>query len=133
MKVKDLNGKIHTWTLIGYQPKNNESRPRSELHLKTRELLKEEFPTESILEEVPLPGEQLYFDFYLPRRRLAVESSGEQHYKYIPHFHGSLLNFKRAQANDRRKSEWAALNNITVITFPFNENVDEWRKRLREV
>ena len=92
---------------------------------------KEEYPTDLILEEVYVPGEQLYLDFYLPLRKLIVEVNGAQHDKYIPFFHGSLKNFLLSKANDNKKKEWATLNNMVLIVLLHSENIDEWRHRIR--
>jgi len=129
MKVIDLSGRTHSWNLVGYSPSKLAARPRSGPHLETRSLLKQEFPNDPILEEVPLPGENLYFDFYLPKRKLAVEAHGEQHYKYIAHFHGDINGFKRYLANDARKQEWCTINGIRLVTLSYKETIEDWRKK----
>ena len=130
-KVKDLSGKTHSWNLVGYSVDKNSSTPKSNPHKLARELLKNEFPTDPILEEVPLPGEHLFFDFYLPRRKLAIEVHGEQHFKFIQHFHGDKAGFLRAKANDQRKISWCELNSIKIIILKDTESQDEWRNRIR--
>ncbi len=127
MKVKDTKGKVHSWNLNGYVPPQNDIRQRSELHLKARGLLKELFTNDSILEEVPLPGEKLYCDFYLPLRKLAIEVHGEQHYKYVSHFHGSIKEFIASKERDARKLEWFRLNNIQLLVLPYNET-NKWKE-----
>lgn len=131
MKVKDLSGKTHSWNLVGYTVDKNSSTAKSNPHLIARQLLKEEFPTDPILEEVPLPGEQLYFDFYLPRRKLAIEVHGEQHFKFVAFFHGDKNGFMRCMANDQRKIEWCKLNGIKILILKEVETVDEWRTTIR--
>lgn len=131
MKVVDTHGNTHSWSLVGHKIKANETKPRSSLHLTARNLIREEFPTDSVLEEVGLAGEQLFFDFYIPRRKLAIEVHGEQHYKFIKYFHGDLLGFQTAQRNDERKATWCQLNNIILIILPFNESQDEWQTRIK--
>jgi very-short-patch-repair endonuclease len=131
MKVKDLSGRIHSWNLTGCTPSRLASRPRSDLHLKTRQLMQEEFKNDPILEEVAIPGEQLFLDFYLPKRKMAVEAQGEQHYKFIKHFHGDIMGFKKQKQNDVRKREWCEINGIILITLSYSENIDEWRAKFR--
>lgn len=130
MKVVDLNGRVYNWPPPGHQPAFNELRPRSELHLRARAILYELYPTQPILEEVPLPGTGLFADFYLPVRKVVIECQGEQHFKYVPHFHGNLLGFRQAQARDARKVDWCTINNIKVILLPYMESDDEWRTRI---
>lgn len=129
MKVKDLKGNVHSWSLTGHIVSENDLRPRSSLHLEARKLLKELFPAYSILEEVPLPGTQLTLDFFIREIKLGIEVDGQQHYKYIPYFHGSLNNFLQQRKNDREKEEWLNINNIQLIRLGF-DNTNEWRERI---
>lgn len=131
MKVKDLSGRTHSWNLVGYTPDKNATTKKSEPHINTRNLLLQEYPTDPILEEVPLPGEQLFFDFYLPRRKTAIEVHGEQHFKFVRFFHGDIAGFLRYKANDTRKSEWCSLNGIKLIILKDSETIDEWRNTIR--
>lgn len=130
MKVKDFKGKEYNWKLTGYLPHADDDRPRSEGHLKCRQLLKTMFPTLLILEEVAIPGLSLFFDFYIPQKKLAIEVHGEQHFKYSQHFHGSQSNFRRAKANDRSKIEWCDLNHIDIVILSHKESIDEWRSKI---
>jgi hypothetical protein len=88
------------------------------------------YPTQPILEEVPIPGENLFCDFYLPRRKLVIECHGEQHYKFVRHFHGNTASFAKHKARDNRKSKWCELNNIKIVVLPYNENDEEWKNRI---
>lgn len=132
MKVKDLSGKTHTWKLAGNLPQSDDTRPRSEGHVKCRELLHSIFPTFLILEEVPLPGMGLFFDFYIPMACLAIEIHGQQHYKYSQHFHGSKSNFIKALENDRNKVKWCELNDIRIVILNDTESIDEWRSKITQ-
>ena len=51
----------------------------SELHVRVREFLKKQFPACQVLEEVFLPGDQLYLDFYIPNLKLVIEIDGGYH------------------------------------------------------
>ena len=131
MKVKDTKGRWHSWNLAHCKVSKMDTRPRSDLHLNARNILKERFQVETILEEVPLPGEKLFLDFYLPLRKMAVEVHGEQHYKYVPHFHGHPTAFIESKQRDIRKSNWCVQNGIVLIVLPYSETIDEWRKRIQ--
>jgi len=138
MKIKDLDGNQHIWSLKGYGigagicslvPEH-----KSSLHLAARKLLQELYPTLIILEEVPIRihrNENLYLDFYLPLRKMAIEVNGEQHFKYIPHFHHTLNAYMKSRKRDEDKKTWCDINNITLIEFPYNESVDEWKNKLQ--
>tara|TARA_R110000824_G_scaffold9415_4_gene42138 strand:+ start:30814 stop:31218 length:405 start_codon:yes stop_codon:yes gene_type:complete len=132
MKVNGLDGKKYAFPPSGYMPDNDDQRQRSSLHLRTRKILRRLYPTNRVLEEVPLPGTGgLFADFYLPEQKIVVECNGEQHYKFNAHFHGNRLNFMRAQANDRKKREWCEINNIDFIELPYNEDDNEWEHRIK--
>ena len=130
MKVTDKNGYTHNWPPTGHQVDFNDKRPRSELHLRCRKILRDLYPTQRVLEEIPLPGENLTVDFFLPLRQLVIEVQGEQHTKFIAHFHHTIAEFKRAQANDRRKEAWCDANNIEIVHLPYTEDDDEWQRRI---
>ena len=130
MKVTGLDNKEYSWSIWG---KSSDSEQKSSYHLKARALLKKLFPIDRILEEVYLPGcDSLYADFFLPLRKIIVEVHGEQHYKYIPFFHGNKLNFFKAQARDRNKRLFCEKNGILYIDLPCSESEDEWRNRILE-
>jgi hypothetical protein len=135
MKVKDLDGKETPWSLTGRVVTTaNDRSIRSDLHLTARKLLLETFPMLTILEEVPIPihGKRVtaYLDFYLPLRKIAVEVQGQQHFKYTPHFHGSMQGFLKAKHMDNDKEEWCIINNITLIHFLFSESIIQWKNKL---
>lgn len=130
MKVSDLSGKIHAWNLRGHIPLLNDCRPRSELHLRARNVLKKMFPTDQILEECTTPGEQLYLDFFLPLRKLIIEVQGQQHFKFSEHFHGTQAGFVKSKNRDNRKKRWAEINGFRLIEFNYNESDKEWAMKL---
>lgn len=129
MRVKTLKGKEVSWSLTGYMPRADAEG--SALHMEVRKLLKSKFPGNPILEEVKLPDEDLWLDFFLPRFKLAVEVQGRQHYEYVPHFHGEThkFGFIKSQKRDQLKRQWCELNNITLIELPYSETIDEWSRR----
>lgn len=133
MQIKTLDGSTQNWQLTGHFAHAKLSN-KSSLHIGARELLKNKYPTLQILEEVPIPlrrGEVLYLDFYLPLKKICIEIHGEQHYKFIPFYHSNKLNYLKSQKRDREKEEWCALNGITYVVLPYNENIEQWTERLR--
>jgi predicted adenine nucleotide alpha hydrolase (AANH) superfamily ATPase len=69
-------------------------------------------------------------DFYIPLSKLCIEVHGEQHYKFIPFYHGNIMSFLKAQKKDREKKEWCDNNNIRYIELPYNENQEQWINRI---
>jgi hypothetical protein len=132
MKVSDFNGKQHNWPPSGHVVSFDDTRPRSALHIRVREILRRLYPTSPILEEVPLPGTGLFADFYLPIRRAVIECNGEQHYRFVPHFHQDRRTFMESKNRDQRKIDWCHLNNIHVAILPYDKTDEELIKLIEE-
>ena len=134
MKVRDLQGHVSLWNLSGYIVTNaNDRAIRSDLHLKARQLLKEVFATHTICEEVPIQlsrGNKAFLDFYLPLKKLTIEVQGEQHFKYVPFFHGNIRAFIKQRKADQNKKVWCEINNITFIEFPYNQTIEQWKGKI---
>jgi hypothetical protein len=133
MQVKDLDGNVCNWQLIGGIA-HGKAKNKSSLHLVARDLLHKCFPTMQILEEVAIPlrrSETLYLDFYIPLLKKTIEVHGEQHYKFVPFYHNNFLGFVRHKKRDQEKQEWCDVNGITYIELPFNEEVELWSNRIK--
>ena len=131
MLTNDLDGKKINWLLTGNMAKGKITN-KSSLHLQARKIIATKYPTLQILEEVPIPirkGETLYLDFYIPLKKTCFEVHGEQHYKFIPFYHHTILNFLKAQKRDRDKKEWCEVNNIQYIELPFDKQKD-WKNSI---
>lgn len=127
MQIRDLNGNIVKWTPKGTGSKD--TRAKSSLHERAREILKEKYPTLRILEEISIPvrPRQLYYlDFYSTLHRRAYEVHGEQHYKYNNHFHASVSSFISQKNRDKEKARWCEQNNIELIVLPYNTQ-ETWK------
>ncbi len=107
------------------------------MHQKARDVLNLCFPHDTIPEEVSLPGTRtlknqcLRADFYIPNRLLIVEVHGEQHFKFNAFHYRDKLAFFKAKARDRNKSEWCKINEIRLVEFNYNEDTDEWRRKIK--
>lgn len=126
IKVRDLDNNLVNWNTNGCSPS---SAAKSSYHLAARQLIKESYPTMQVLEEVPVylrKNEIVYLDFYIPLLKKCIEVHGEQHYKFVPHFHGSIVGFTKSKKRDNDKKHWCELNSITFVELPYN-NQDEWR------
>lgn len=135
MKVRGLDNETHKWNLSGYVVKANDTRPRSKLHLRARNILTRLFPTVQILEEVGAlmsRHETLFFDFYINTLKLVVEVHGQQHYQFNTLFHTSAQDFANQKKRDLRKQDWCEYNNITYVELPYNEDEKQWRLRIQQ-
>ncbi|MDX1472364.1 MAG: hypothetical protein R3213_12765 [Flavobacteriaceae bacterium] len=108
-----------------WKPVSSHRPNRSELHLAVRNFLHNAFPADVVMEEVAIPG-NLWLDFYLPDRKIAVEAHGRQHFEFVQHFHGNRMGFALSKHRDRVKSEWCADNQITLIEIRYDEPEENW-------
>ena len=139
MKAIGLDGKERSWNLSKHRNNKNSSRPRSQYHIRARNLLRKIYPRDKILEEVSLPGSNtetrkstLFADFFIPNRSLIVEVHGQQHYEYNAFYHNKKkINFYKAQARDRDKLEWCCLNNIRVAVLKYSDDLEEWERQVK--
>jgi|TARA_B100001094_G_scaffold272380_1_gene278142 hypothetical protein len=133
INVLDLDGISRKWSLTGLSSHSKSNR-KSELHLKTRSILKALYPTLQILEEVPIQvskSSTLFMDFYLPLKKLCVEVHGEQHYKFIKHYHVNAIGFAKAKKRDQQKQDWCQINDIKYVALPYDEKEEEWTERIK--
>lgn len=131
MRVTGLDGRTYSWKLQGRIPFEDDTRPRSSLHILARGLLRSLFPLEQVYEELYLPGAgKLYADFVILTRKLMVEVHGEQHYVFNSYFYNTLLDFIEAKKRDELKAKWAELNGLTLVVLPYTEDIDAWRHRI---
>ena len=134
MNILGLDGRNYNWNAAACQAATEN---RSSLHLKAKNLLDNLFPYDRILEEVSLPGSKteirkstLRADLFIPNRRLIVEVHGEQHYKFNKFFYKNKLQFYKAKARDAEKREWCEINDIRIVEFNYNEEIDDWRRKI---
>lgn len=132
MKVVGFNGKEHVWKLSGYVPLKGNEVSRSSFHLEARLLLTKLYSMDRILEEVPLPGSNgLTADFFIPSRRLMIETHGQQHYEFVPFFHHNLMGFINSKKNDQNKRDWCEINDIILVELPYGD-INGWDRRIRD-
>lgn len=70
-------------------------------------------------------GYNLELDCYCPSLRLAVEYSGAQHYKFIPHFHKNKEAFTNQKYRDEMKRVKCRENKIVLIEVPYTVSHDQ--------
>ena len=76
------------------------------------------------------------FDFYfeINNKKYAIEYNGEQHYKYIPFFHGNdINNFYKRQERDKRKAQYCKDNDIELIIIPYIFSHEEIRRYINKL
>lgn len=138
MKVIGFDNKEHKFN-FSKNKKRRYQENKSSLHSKTREILKELFPRLSIYEEVTLPGSKrigrsslLYADFFIPELMLIIEVHGKQHYEYCSFFHKDIMDFLKSKKRDSDKIDWCLINDIKIVTLPYNEE-KQWKNLIQQV
>jgi len=126
MKVKDLDGKVHNLNTSLFR---KQSESCSSNHKRARQLLSFLFPMSQVLEEVTIPGMNLYLDFMIPDYKIAVEVHGEQHYSFSKHFHNSQIGFINSKKRDSKKKSWCEINGFKFIELDHKETDLEWREK----
>lgn len=83
----------------------------------TGKFLKEIFPHNLIFEEhyVNYKGTRLFFDFYIKEIDVAVEVQGQQHDKFIEHFHGDKEGFLSSKRRDNLKKAYCEESKVVLI------------------
>lgn len=59
------------------------------------------------------------YDFFLPKKKIALEVDGEQHFARVNYFQKSRADFLRQQENDRRKNSYCLANQISLYRIPY--------------
>ncbi len=114
MKFKTLSGKIISVQLRKKTLCRDVSN-RSKGQINLGNLLKAIYGPVEIFEEFIIPDSKLSLDFFLPKRKLALEFQGKQHYTINNFFHKNKQDFINQQKRDLRKMEWCQINGITLV------------------
>jgi len=127
MKVRGIDDKEYKFPVDrSAYPLRSEAGCRSGVQYRCGQVLASIYPFDPILEDVPVPPRaQFYLDFWLPKRKLAIEVQGEQHTTYTPFFHGTKDKYYRAMSRDRGKLAFCEKNDITLYCVDSPEQLKE--------
>lgn len=128
MRLLGLDGREY---IYNFKKICKEAPNPSSLHLSARKLVQKKLGLCSIYEEVQLLGSRLIVDFFIPDVKVIIEVHGEQHYKFVKHFHKSQATFNRSKARDLAKQEWCNLNEFTYIELAYNK-INTWENIIEE-
>lgn len=79
----------------------------SSLETRFRDLIKPFWGNDVVLFQTMIPGSKLRIDFLNLTRKIAVETSGNQHFKFNKHFHSnSRAVYLASMKRDMQKQEW---------------------------
>lgn len=66
---------------------------------------------------------KLFFDFYVRELRLFVEVQGQQHFKFVSHFHGDKEKFQGQVNRDNLKIEYIQEEDFYLIYINYDEEI----------
>lgn len=70
-------------------------------------------------------GERLFFDFFIKELLCFVECQGQQHTKFVKHFHGKKENFLAQKFRDNLKIEYVQKNDMYLMRVNYDEVIDK--------
>jgi len=80
---------------------------------------------------VKYKGTSLFFDFIIKELNVLVEVQGQQHTKYIRHFHGDMAGFLKQKYRDNLKIAYIQEDNLySLVRINHDEKIT--KKRLLE-
>ncbi len=117
MTFLDLRGREKKLKNAGRYRVDWNSKTRSKFQDATKKFLYPYWKGDVVLEECPLVGTLLKFDFINLSKKIICEPSGQQHQKHIAHFHGKnpVGKFLGQIKRDMKKHEFADLNGYQII------------------
>ena len=75
-------------------------------------------------------GYNMFLDFYIPEKNIAIEYDGKQHYQYVKYIHHTKENFEKAIYRDKLKEKLLIEHNIQLIRIkydiPLDDNLTEY-------
>ena len=70
-------------------------------------------------------GQRLFFDFFIKELSCFVECQGQQHTKFVKHFHGDKEKFLAQKFRDNLKIEYVQKNDMYLVRFNYDEIIDK--------
>ena len=88
-------------------------------------IIKNLFPHNVLVKEyyVKYKGTRLFFDFFIKDLKILIEVQGEQHTRFVQHFHGDKEGFVKSKWRDNLKIEYAQEHGIAFVRFYYNEKI----------
>lgn len=93
---------------------------RSSIEAEVLECISSLFPFETVIKEhyINYKGTKLFFDLYLKGMGILIECQGEQHSKFVSHFHGTIEVFRGQKKRDNLKIAYLQENpQLTLVYF----------------
>lgn len=94
---------------------NWEADSRSKFQNRVKNFLKPYWKNDIVFEEFRIVGTKLSLDFYNANKKVAVEVQGDQHIKYVKHFHKNKLKYLDQLKRDDKKLDFCNFNGIKLV------------------
>lgn len=92
-----------------------EAKSRSKFQKNVKDFLKDYWLHDIVFEEFRIVGTRMSLDFYNANKKVAVEVQGDQHTKYVKHFHKTRLKYLEQLKRDQKKLDFCDLNDIKLV------------------
>lgn len=130
MKFKNIFGKEVSKTINKYLIDWNKPC-KSRVQFNVKQFFQYSWGTHVVVEEFPVFGTRMKCDLINFTKKIAVETHGLQHDKFVKHFHKTKTGFKNSVKRDLQKYQWLEMNGFRVIEIFENELINlspEWIK-----
>ena len=94
---------------------NWEEKSRSKFQKNIKDFLKDYLVHDIVFEEFRIVGTRLSLDFYNANKKIAVEVQGDQHVRYVKHFHKNRLKYLEQLKRDQKKLDFCEINDIKLV------------------
>ncbi len=124
MWLYSITGKLVFKNLNKYRVKWDKPC-RSKVQFAVKQFLRDYWSQGICYEEMPVVGSRMSVDFVYATKKIAVETDGQFHEEYNPHFHkGSPINFLASIKRDEKKRAWLEKNGFKLVRIMENEVKD---------
>jgi hypothetical protein len=129
MKLKKMNG-VASFKNCNKYKMVWDKKSRSNYQYDLKQFLLPYLQNHIVYEEFPVYGTRMTVDIFDATTKVAYEMQGEAHFKYIPHFHGTVNNYLAQVKRDQQKENWCILNKIKYVEiyptdFPLTKELFE--------
>jgi hypothetical protein len=130
MKFKNLYGRYVNKNITPYLI-DWQLPCKSKAQTNVKKFFEAHWHTHIVCEEFPVLGSRMRCDLINLTKKIAVETHGQQHDKFVPFFHKNRTAFKKSFKRDLQKYNWLEANGFKVIEIFDNEIANlstEWLK-----
>lgn len=133
MTFLDLKGRKKTLKRPSKYLIDWDAKSLSKFQKAAKDFLYSYWKSDYVFEELPMVGSKNRFDLYNATKRIVVESMGQQHHKFVPHFQKTRANFLGQIKRDLDKHEFCKLNGIILVEFTEKEFYGKSQEELEKL